>query len=114
MFDFSKIKDIPLFTTISAAFLTYLFGFRKGKLEKFNSQLEDNLINIISPMLHYIKNIQREDSPLRREKLLDKFFQEYSSKATKLFKIASKDLLDIYYKTEELFYLFLKERTENN
>lgn len=107
MLDFSKIKDyLPIITTVLAALLTYFLGFRKVKKDKFNIQIEECLEQILSPMLHSLRFIMREENAFQREKLLKDFFLKFSSEETKLYKMPSKYILDWYYKTEDLFYGF--------
>lgn len=111
----SKLKDfMPLLAVIIAATLTYLLGFRKGKEERFNKQLEENLSSILSPMLHAIKHIERVEETLNREELLKNFFSKYSSQETKLYILSSKEILEWYFLTEDLFYDFLKIKTKDN
>lgn len=75
MLDLSKIKDyLPIVTTILAALLTYFFGFRKVKKDKFDIQIEEALKEILSPMLHSLRFIMREENAFQREKLLKGFF----------------------------------------
>lgn len=113
--DISIIKDyIPLVTTIFAALLTYFLGFRKGKQDKFNTQIEESLQVILSPMLHEIKIIIHEESAFQRQKLLKEFFYKYSKEDTKLFKMPSKFIHDYYYRTQELFFKFEKDKNKDD
>lgn len=75
--NFSYIKDyIPVILAILTPILTYLIGVRKGNNEKFDLQLENNLKDVISPMLHEIKAITRQqEESNERNKLLKKFLK---------------------------------------
>lgn len=115
MFDFSIVKDyLPIITAILTAVLTYFFGFRKRKNDKFNIQIEEGLGEILSPMLHSLRVIMREENAFQREKLLKAFFLKFSSEETKLYKMSSKYILDWYYKTEDLFYNFRNSRKKED
>ncbi|ERI92250.1 hypothetical protein HMPREF1982_02507 [Clostridiales bacterium oral taxon 876 str. F0540] len=115
MINYKDIKDyLPIITTILAALLTYFFVFRKGKKDKFNTQIEEGLEEIISPMLHSLRFIMREKNPFQREKLIKAFFFKYSSEETKLYKMCSKYIVDWYYKTEDLFYEFIDSRKKED
>jgi len=109
------IKDyLPIITVILTGVLTYLFGFRKGKIEKFHSRLEESLGDIITPLLHDVKIIQREEDTFRKEELIKAFFLRYSNVDSKLYKLSSKFMIDWYYITEEYFYIFLKSRLDED
>lgn len=113
MLEISMIKDyIPLITTVIAALLTYFLGFRKGKQEKFNIQMEKSLEEVLSPMFNELRIIKREENAFQREKLLKNFFEKYGCENTNVFKISSKYIHDWYYKTEELFNIFIKEKSQ--
>ena len=91
MFDINKIKDyIPFATVFLGAFLAYIFGFRKAKLDKFNNLLEENLSQIISPMFHSSKKIMNLTNASNRQDHLVKFFEKYSSEESKIYKISNK------------------------
>lgn len=113
--DYSKLTHyIPLLTTVLAAYLTYFFGYRKGKLNKFFNEVEENINDILSPMFHDIRQINRLEIPFKREELLKKFFCKYGSNSTNLHKIGERYILELYYSTEDLFYNFTKIRSNEN
>lgn len=112
MIDYSKLTQyISLITTLLAAYLTYFFGYRKGKINQFYSKLEENINDILSPMFHDIRRINREDSSFKREALLKDFFSKYGDDNTNLHKIGDRAILDLYYSAEDLFYNFIKKKT---
>lgn len=113
--DFKILKDyLPLMTTLLAASLTYFFGYKKGKNEKFTSQLEDNLSNIISPLFHAMKKINEEESLFQREKLIREFFAKYTSEGTSIYKISNKSILDWFYDTYDFYLIFVKDKSDEN
>lgn len=114
MLDISIIKDyLTLITAIIVAILTYFLGVRKKKQDKFNVQMEKCLEEIISPMFNEIRLIKREENAFHRQKLLKEFFLKYSKEDTKLFKMSSKPIHDFYYKTEELYLKFEKDKKKD-
>lgn len=111
MLDFNIFKDyLPLITTLLATSLTYLFGYKKGKKEKFVYQLEDNLSGIISPLLHGMRKIKEAENSFQREKLIKNFFDKYTSEETKIYKISNKSVLDWFYTTHEYYLIFTKNK----
>lgn len=114
--NFSYIKDyIPVILAILTPILTYLIGVRKGNNEKFNLQLENNLKDVISPMIHEIKAITRkQEESNERNKLLKKFFEKYGASDSKLYEMSNKYIADRYYETEKYYYEFMKNRNQND
>ncbi|WP_234122372.1 hypothetical protein [Clostridium hydrogenum] len=114
--NFSYIKDyIPVILAILTPILTYLIGVRKGNNEKFDLQLENNLKDVISPMLHEIKAITRQqEESNERNKLLKKFFEKYGASDSKLYEMSNKYICDKYYETEKYYYKFMQNKNQNN
>lgn len=105
---------VPLVIALLAAFLGYIFGQRKKKLDRFYSQVQDNLKDACSPMFHEIRLIQRTESSIKREALLEKFFEKYRAETTNIYKIGDTSILKLFYEVEDFYNSFVKQHSKES
>ncbi|PEA52929.1 hypothetical protein CON64_20905 [Bacillus pseudomycoides] len=91
----NHIKEfLPFILPILTAIVGYIFGQKTSKVNRFYSQNENNLKNIIEPLYFGIKSIKREKSTFQKEKLLDKLFDSYILENKGIYQLGNKDLVD--------------------
>lgn len=97
---------------VTAGTLSYLWGLRQKKQERFAKNLELSLESVLAPMYHSIRKINREKNAKKREELFADFFNTYSSSSSPIYNLFDGFILKYYYNTEEFYYTFLNIRTE--
>lgn len=113
--DAKLIKDyLPLAIAVLTFFLGYIVSLRYKKIDRFYFQTQENLKEICSPMYHEIRDVCRARTPEDRDKLLDAFFQKYSSNDSGVYKIGNNFLLEWYYMMEDNFFNYKSNQTEKN
>ncbi len=109
----NNIKEyLPFIIPILAATLGYIFGQRTTKINRFYTQNENNLKNVIEPLFLSLKMIMKEDSAFKRKKLLDDLFKTYLLEKKGIYQIGNKDLIDKLFYVEGLYKEFKKKQKE--
>lgn len=113
--DEKMIKDyLPLAIAFFTFFLGYIVSLRYKKLDRFYTQIQENLKEICSPMYHEIRDIFRARTPEDRDRVIDTFFQKYSSRESGIYKIGNNFLLEWYFMMEDSFYNYKSNQTDKN
>lgn len=105
---------LPLVFSIAIGILGYLFGVRTRKIDRFFSQVQENLNKVSSPLFHDIRVIERQVSSYDRDRLLENFFNKYGAAENTIYKIGNRYIWELYYQLEDKYYAFSKNRTEEN
>jgi hypothetical protein len=101
---------LPLAIAIVAASLGYITGQRSGKINRFFQQVDVNLKEVCGPMYFSLKRIFEIEDAEKREKLIDHFFEQFSTLNPNLYKLGNKFILDWLIETENLYVRFKKSR----
>jgi hypothetical protein len=102
---------LPFIIPLIVAGIAYFFGQRTNKINRFYTQAENSLKNMIEPLYFKMKVIRNQDDEEKREILLDQFFDtQFTNK--NISSIGNKYVVRWFIKLEEEYILFKKERTE--
>ncbi|WP_059172012.1 hypothetical protein [Bacillus sp. FJAT-27445] len=107
------ISYLPLAVAIIAASLGYITGQRSSKINRFFQQVDINLKEVCGPMHFHLKRIIEEEDSEKREKLLDFFYESYSTLNPNLYKLGNKFIIDWIIKNQFLYSQFKKKRGLN-
>jgi hypothetical protein len=96
-----SIKEyFPIATAFLGAFLAYIFGNRKYKIERFHKEAVESLKDFYSPVFHDMREIKFKLDFWNREEQISNlinFISKYMSKDTNLFKSYNPNLIDLFY-----------------
>lgn len=110
-----QIKEIfPFLLPIITLFIGYVFGQRANKVNRFYSQVENNLKNICEPLFFDLRNIKMEKSSKRREEYIEKLFFTYIRGNSPTYQLGNRYLIEWLLRTEELFKKYKEHRTDEN
>ena len=105
---------LPLVFSISIGILGYLFGVRTRKIDRFFSQVQENLDQVSSPLFHDVRAIERQVRSYDRDRLLEILFYKYGGAEHPIYKIGNRYIWECYYQLEDKYYAFSKNRTQEN
>lgn len=106
-------KYLPLIAAVIAATLSYILGGRSRKNDVILQSTKENLKDIISPMYNEIElRVKSIGNAKEREKLLDDFFERYTTNDTVIYKLGSLRLIDEFYDLYKKYKEFKGARSE--
>lgn len=102
---------LPFIIPLVVAGIAYFFGQRTNKINRFYTQVENSLKNMIEPLYFKLKDIQKQDDEEKRENMLEDFFEGQFNK--NIASIGNKDIIRWLIRVEKEYRKFKVERTED-
>lgn len=111
----SQIKEfIPLILTIISAFVGFSFGQRTNKINRFYTQVENNLRNISEPLYFDLRRIKYELSLNKRDMYIEELFIKYTKDKSGIFQLGNRFLIEWFLRTEKVYNEYKNHKTEEN
>ncbi|HEX8965441.1 MAG TPA: hypothetical protein VF820_03365 [Patescibacteria group bacterium] len=102
-----------LLLAVVASLLGYIWGQRTKRFDQYYTQSSESLKDACSPIFHELRQIINSKHNEKQEILIREFFERYTGKESKIYKIGNVDIINDFYELSDSYESWTRLRTED-